>query len=117
MEETRALVEMSDDEVIETLQTLVFGSYGRTTPKERYAVSRAIDIIRCNGKVKSVQEQTLSDLYPTMHCAIGTCGGCDELYVHDGKGCLGDLFKYTCKKKDITILYNTTPKPENFVKE
>ena len=62
---------------------------------------------------KAIKEQTLSDLYPTMHCATGTCSGCDEIYLENG---VGDLFKYTCKKKNITIVANTTPKPENFWK-
>lgn len=68
------------------------------------------------SNILTKKEQTLSDLYPTMRCATGSCGGCNELYLEDGKGCLGDLFKYTCKKKNITILSNTTPKPENFAK-
>lgn len=108
MEETRALVEMADEELIDTLESLVFGSYGRTTPKERYAVSRAIDIIK-NFKyfetgipnevlesnevstIKSQQETwirlsdtskapvTSNDIFPKFCC--GDCGNCHALYI------------------------------------
>lgn len=101
------------------------GKFERTnilTKKEIYNLMKVTQIDPVEAEYyrqvdKAVKEQTLSDLYPTMHCATGSCGGCNELYLVDVKACSGDLFKYTCKKKNITILSNITPKPENFTKE
>lgn len=49
------LDDMTIDDIIEVLQSLVFNSYGRTTPKERYAISRAVDLIKCR-RVKNAEE-------------------------------------------------------------
>lgn len=48
-EATYKLDDMTIDDIIEVLQSLVFNSYGRTTPKERYAISRAVDLIKCRS--------------------------------------------------------------------
>lgn len=54
-EATYTLDDMTIDDIIEVLQSLVFNSYGRTTPKERYAISRAVDLIKCRS-VKNAKE-------------------------------------------------------------
>lgn len=54
-EATYTLDDMTIDDIIEVLQSLVFDSHGRTTPKERYAISRAVDIIKCRS-VKNAKE-------------------------------------------------------------
>lgn len=59
---TYTLDDMTIDDIIEVLQSLVFNSYGRTTPKERYAISRAVDLIKCRS-VKNAEE-----IYEMVKC-------------------------------------------------
>ena len=68
-------IKMTDEEMIDTLKGLVFGTFDRTTPKEREALDLAIKLLE--------KEKQLSDDYISRQDAIGIVARIKEMHIDD----------------------------------